>query len=311
MDVIFLDIAGVLLAGRFRPEAIARLNRITACTGAKIVISSDMAKQWDPDKDPLPKAKSRLIDEGVKGDIIACTYQDERAGPLTRASEIETWLDENPEVGRYVILDDLPLHDMDDLHGSRQPEYSLSLPALNHFVRVHGGLLSDKDADLAIGILGGGVKRLTEGEHAPAEVTTFHRCWVCGGENDDICAFRMWEECDDQDEPSGRYLIACREDACQQVIENHPRLYRLIPWAGDDAGRFMLVCEDCDYRKGFDCTHPNLTRNGGEGLNVTVTRPLGEGFICVEDPDNVDDMTGMGTKCIPNPTIATACEGNS
>ncbi len=103
-------------------------------------------------------------------------------------------------------------------------------------------------------------------------LTTFKRCQICGYESkyDDICEFRMWVECDDNDNLEEDNIIVLSKNCnCVKLLENHPRLYMEVPWAGDKPGRFMLICDDCSYRNNGKCSHSDLKENGGTGLEVT------------------------------------------
>lgn len=142
------------------------------------------------------------------------------------------------------------------------------------------------------------MERLTE--RPPFPLTTFKRCQLCGYEDEDICSFRMLVECDDLDEPEfDRVLVVCRKEpghSCIQWIENHPRLYLEGPWSAVGPGRFMLICGDCKFRSGASCTHKNLKINGGEGLDLQVSRPLGNVRVCFSDGTASTDF-GVFTSC--------------
>ncbi len=141
MKIIFLDIDGVLnhcdtrsnvspttkepLPIPIAPECMARLNRLIAETGAKIVISSSWRTfvRWQ-DLGPA------LVRHGLIADVIGETpdlVNDEvwlarwyaREGSpfmyerLERGWEIREWIAAHPEVTAFVILDDCS--DMDEL----------------------------------------------------------------------------------------------------------------------------------------------------------------------------------------------------
>jgi len=136
MKIIFLDIDGVIntiksvsnprvqpegftanLYGvsKLDPDCVARLNKITNATGAKMVISSSWRILFD-DVELLAKY---LHSEGVTGEIIGKTPRFAKSyirGEMTygRGLEIQEWLSEQPvgEVESFVILDD----DSDMLH---------------------------------------------------------------------------------------------------------------------------------------------------------------------------------------------------
>ncbi len=100
MKIIFLDIDGVLnnddTPGEFicwDPNLIKILNRIIEETGAKIVLSSTWRKI---------EYRCDAIKNDMKINYIGKT-------PILwkkRGIEIQEWLDENPDVEKFVILDD-------------------------------------------------------------------------------------------------------------------------------------------------------------------------------------------------------------
>lgn len=127
-SVIFCDIDGVLNSWDFmenrrhlpRPTkhcidavAVPRLNAITDRTDAKIVISST----WRLGR-PKEKLAEILAAHGVSGEVIDRTpdfherYSDHPEDDTViiagkeRGHEIQAWLDRNPGVSSFVILDD-------------------------------------------------------------------------------------------------------------------------------------------------------------------------------------------------------------
>jgi hypothetical protein len=91
--------------------AVARLNRLVAETGAKIVVSSSWRKLLDP-----PELHRVLANHGLIAEILGET-PDGCKDPETiatfgyvtrivRGYEIDLWLRQHPEVERFVILDD-------------------------------------------------------------------------------------------------------------------------------------------------------------------------------------------------------------
>jgi hypothetical protein len=154
MKVVFLDFWGTIVNGYdAKPPEIRRLNAITDLTDAVIVIASDIVKKFRPNEpSKLPYARNLLTEWGAEGTVIGCTHQNYSEGCRisTRPMEILSWLEEHPRVTSYVILDDLPLHDL-EFEGQ---DYSLPSERATHFIQVRG-LLSDTDAEQAIQILGG------------------------------------------------------------------------------------------------------------------------------------------------------------
>lgn len=140
IKIIFCDLDGVLNSKNYEcsdryirdaldPLAVARLNKITDATNAKIVISSSWRVAFEFDKETLFYL---LKEEGVTGEMIDIT-------PIftsyLRWTEIRDWLDDHPDVEKFVILDDI------DYMGDLQSHLILTT--------MMDGLL-DNHADLAI-----------------------------------------------------------------------------------------------------------------------------------------------------------------
>lgn len=121
--VIFLDIDGVLnstkwaisLDGEFNhpinqvdPAAVARLNRITDATGAKIVVSSAWRRVFQIQAaDPLLSLQGCLKTYGVTGEVIDMTPYKPNCVRNRRGKEIEEWVNENYSViEKFVVIDD-------------------------------------------------------------------------------------------------------------------------------------------------------------------------------------------------------------
>jgi len=177
MKVVFLDIDGVLNTGRnyeeytkaqredpdqnpevqgridiihrhvhllFDEVCIANLNSIISSTGAKIVVSSSWRHFYD-DAKGRPKF-SELVEllkrVGVIGEVIGKTPTNlprRMSESVPRGKEIKRWLDENPGVESFVILDDT-----DDMASLR-----------HKLVRTRGHVgLSLSDVDKALRHLG-------------------------------------------------------------------------------------------------------------------------------------------------------------
>jgi hypothetical protein len=113
MRIIFLDIDGVLNSSKFikrlgkswtgaqiDPEAVSILNEIIRETEAKIVISSSWRIVFS-----LERINSILNDNGFVGEIIGETPRVDWE-PYSRGNEIQMWLDSNPDIESFVIIDD-------------------------------------------------------------------------------------------------------------------------------------------------------------------------------------------------------------
>jgi hypothetical protein len=150
LKVVFLDFDGVLNskeffrsprheeseAGALDPEAIARLNRLLAATGAVVVISSSWRHGY-----PVEALASMLESRGFVGVVHDKTRDWISPACTQRGDEIADWLRDHPECTTYVVLDDGA--DMDAVR--------------ERFVQtdVDDGGLQDTHVDRAIAMLGG------------------------------------------------------------------------------------------------------------------------------------------------------------
>jgi hypothetical protein len=150
LKVVFLDFDGVLNskaffksprhedseAGALDPEAIARLNRLLAATGAVVVISSSWRHGY-----PLAALASMLESRGFVGVVRDKTRDWISPACTQRGDEIADWLCDHPECTTYVVLDDGA--DMDAVR--------------ERFIQtdVDDGGLQDTHVDRAIAMLGG------------------------------------------------------------------------------------------------------------------------------------------------------------
>lgn len=140
MKVIFLDIDGVLNNAEsirsnrtnliFDQNCVQQLNRVTATTGAKIVISSNWREGI-----PLWHVQAIIGSRGVEGDIIGMTPDLKRLEGLgpedkhvfwVRAHEISRWLEANPWVTRYAVIDDHVVRDHDGFFFKTDLGYGLT-----------------------------------------------------------------------------------------------------------------------------------------------------------------------------------------
>lgn len=100
-------------------------------------------------------------------------------------------------------------------------------------------------------------------------------CQRCGAEHDITCgiASRVWQECDEWDRPEKVFLIVCQECEKSGFIDRHPRLYQPVAHNAPLPG-VMHLCVDCAWRDGLTCRHPDLKVNGGNGMEITCSKPL-------------------------------------
>ena len=132
--VIFLDIDGVLNSSYWNAghqkeisagmlidlEKIRLLGKLVRNTKAEIILHSGWKFWFDPDLKPLCKEAAYLQRQMQReGLMIAGTTPDHsteeirisKKFSLVKAGEILAWLDEHKEVDRWIVLDDLDLHD--------------------------------------------------------------------------------------------------------------------------------------------------------------------------------------------------------
>ena len=138
MKVAFLDLDGVLVTNetinfplvsvkgdenlprkrlgysQFDQSCVKCLNEITKQTGAVIVVSSSHRILYDIGD--WYRLKRHLKGQGVEAPIIDRTPVNgptNKDGEKTRGMEIQAWLNDHPEVDKFVIIDDD--NDMDHL----------------------------------------------------------------------------------------------------------------------------------------------------------------------------------------------------
>ncbi len=149
MKIIFLDFDGVLNGTYYvnkvggygiilDPEKMELLAYIVKSTNAKIVLSTSWREHWEQDESlctQMGKDINRIFGEyGLK----IHDKTPEISGD--REFQIESWLDDNPEVSSFVVLDDMFLN---------------SELVNDNFVRTSGflGGLTEEDTKTAIEIL--------------------------------------------------------------------------------------------------------------------------------------------------------------
>jgi hypothetical protein len=148
------------------------------------------------------------------------------------------------------------------------------------------------------------MERLTEKSFVVPN-NTFCFCQICGkGSIADICEYTMYLEMDDNNVPEpGNFFVVCKSKECNKILDNHPRGYQEVPWSLGGPGAFMLTCGDCKYRQGFTCTNPNLTANGGSGLEVHFRNMVMDNVIvCFND--------GRGCRKLLGERPVVSCAGN-
>lgn len=100
-------------------------------------------------------------------------------------------------------------------------------------------------------------------------------CGNCARSKDELPVNKtldVWEECDHHDKREGIYIRLC-EPCSKRLIEPHPRLYHHKQQHEPMPGA-MPTCADCKLRDGLKCTSPLLKRNGGQGLPLSIPKPV-------------------------------------
>ena len=130
MKIIFLDVDGVLnqdgTKTRFRGclgvdlDKIEHLNRIILETGAKIVMSSTWRRH--PMHIVYLKQEMDKVNPVLSAQIIGDT-PDSNFNKY-RAEEIEEWLQLNPGVTQFIVIDDLDCEELDRFGNSFVKTYS-------------------------------------------------------------------------------------------------------------------------------------------------------------------------------------------
>lgn len=105
-------------------------------------------------------------------------------------------------------------------------------------------------------------------ETLPHQPASFDWCMRCAGVNE----LDAWQEHDDHDRPEPILIVLCRPCA-EQIIEPHPRLYRLVHRHEPLPGAMRDLCRDCRLQTALRCRSPLLKANGGPGLPITYPRP--------------------------------------
>lgn len=151
MKVIFLDIDGVLNSEQYirecdgcgiviDPSKMVLLKQIVDATNARIVLSTSWREHWSKDDTQCDSTGAQI--DGIFEKYGLRLFDKTPQLHTRREEEIRNWLDEQPEVENFVVLDDMLL----------SGEF-----LTGHFVKISAyfGGLDATDAQNAIGILNG------------------------------------------------------------------------------------------------------------------------------------------------------------
>lgn len=104
------------------------------------------------------------------------------------------------------------------------------------------------------------------GDIEPISPTTCFVCRekpLCGKPPQYQYALRVFEECDEDDQPNGRFIVLCKQCSELHELDDHPRLYtERYHTSGDICPGAMPQCETCGFRKGLSCEHPKRWSHG-------------------------------------------------
>lgn len=133
MKVIFLDVDGVLNSNFWNDihqreisdgtlidaEKVQLLGQLIRSTKAKVVLHSGWKFWFDSEINPLRKEAERLKkmfeEEGIKIESLTPDHTTEeikinKKFSLVKAGEILSWISEHSSVDRWIVIDDLDLH---------------------------------------------------------------------------------------------------------------------------------------------------------------------------------------------------------
>ncbi len=132
-SVLFLDIDGVLNSKKWEkdhirqlqekkqidPEAVKKLAKIVKSTGAIIILHSGWRFWFDQSMNPIREESQYLVNlfhkqklkmKGVTPDLTTKEIRRTKKFSLVKADEILLWLKNHPNYQKWLVLDDLELH---------------------------------------------------------------------------------------------------------------------------------------------------------------------------------------------------------
>lgn len=163
--IIFLDIDGVLNSNDWNDnhqkeigdgtlidvEKIRLLSQLIKNTGAEIILHSGWKYWFDFDLKPLRKEAERLrfllAEEGIKIAGITPDHATEeirqsKRFSLVKAGEILAWLAENKDITKWIVIDDLDLHNAEIEQHQIRTDANIGL-AMEDVCRAEGMLLDE------------------------------------------------------------------------------------------------------------------------------------------------------------------------
>lgn len=148
--VIFLDIDGVLNSNFWNDshlreisngtlideEKIRLLSGVVSRTDAKIILHSGWRTWFDPELKPLRIEAEKLVEllkkeglhiDGSTPDLTTEEIRNTKKFSLVKAEEILLWLSLHHDVSKWVVLDDLDLHNVQIEQHQVKPEQTIGL----------------------------------------------------------------------------------------------------------------------------------------------------------------------------------------
>lgn len=148
--VLFLDIDGVLNSNFWNAshsreisdgtlvdeEKICLLAGLVHKTGAEIVLHSGWRVWFDAGIEPIRTEAQRLVDmlereglriSGMTPDLTTEEIRRTKRFSLVKATEILAWLSAQTDVGSWVVLDDLDLHNAQIREHQVKPDQTVGL----------------------------------------------------------------------------------------------------------------------------------------------------------------------------------------
>ena len=133
MKVIFLDIDGVLNCDRYLvenkcrgigidPERLELISDIVRASDANIVLTTSWRAHWSEKEEECDLLGKEINDAFAEFGLEV--YGKTPSLYYNREQEIKAWLEDNPEVTQFVIIDDMWLQDDElDAHIIRTSPY--------------------------------------------------------------------------------------------------------------------------------------------------------------------------------------------
>ena len=154
VKILFLDIDGVLNSNFWNDshqreisdgtlvdeEKIKLLARLVKETNSKIILHSGWRTWFDSELKPLRTESKRLVEllekeglriDGLTPDLTTEEIRRTKKFSLVKADEILLWLKSHNDVTKWVVLDDLDLHNVQIKQHQVKPDQTVGLTLAN------------------------------------------------------------------------------------------------------------------------------------------------------------------------------------